>query len=135
MEAQQMQTLIFAQETRAQQRAIARSLLARYDRTRVDVLRENVGIDGLRPVVMQDRYIMDVSANLKEVRLVLRERIIQDVVSAHRVFHHTKLLGCNPCSRGLSITCEMLGFFGPLPHHRKRVRPALMKMVRHFECD
>eukprot|EP00928_Gymnodinium_smaydae_P066570 TRINITY_DN4955_c0_g1_i8.p1 TRINITY_DN4955_c0_g1~~TRINITY_DN4955_c0_g1_i8.p1 ORF type:complete len:522 (-),score=49.29 TRINITY_DN4955_c0_g1_i8:23-1588(-) len=135
MEAQQMQALIFAQETRRQQRAIARSLLARYDRMRVDVLRDNVGIDGLRPVVMNDRYSWHVLANLEEDRLVLRERIIQDVVSAYRVFHHTELFSRNPCMRGLSITCEMLGFVGPLPHHKRRVAPAMMTMVRNFEGD
>eukprot|EP00928_Gymnodinium_smaydae_P066573 TRINITY_DN4955_c0_g3_i1.p1 TRINITY_DN4955_c0_g3~~TRINITY_DN4955_c0_g3_i1.p1 ORF type:complete len:521 (-),score=26.95 TRINITY_DN4955_c0_g3_i1:23-1585(-) len=135
MEAQQMLTLIFSQETRALQRAVARSLLTRYDRMRVDVLRDNVGIDGLRPVVMNDRYSWHVLANLEEDRLVLRERIIQDVVSAYRVFHHTELFSRNPCMRGLSITCEMLGFVGPLPHHKRRVAPAMMTMVRNFEGD
>eukprot|EP00928_Gymnodinium_smaydae_P066574 TRINITY_DN4955_c0_g4_i1.p1 TRINITY_DN4955_c0_g4~~TRINITY_DN4955_c0_g4_i1.p1 ORF type:complete len:514 (-),score=38.34 TRINITY_DN4955_c0_g4_i1:66-1607(-) len=133
IEAQQMQALLFAQKTRARQRAVARSLLRRCESIRVDVLRENVAIPGLRQIVLQERHCMETRGNFEADRLSSRERILEDVVSAHRVFHHTELFGCNPCLRGLHITCEMLGFFGPLPSHRKLLRPKMMNLVRTFE--
>eukprot|EP00928_Gymnodinium_smaydae_P066571 TRINITY_DN4955_c0_g2_i1.p1 TRINITY_DN4955_c0_g2~~TRINITY_DN4955_c0_g2_i1.p1 ORF type:complete len:584 (-),score=31.16 TRINITY_DN4955_c0_g2_i1:52-1614(-) len=135
MEAQQMQTLIFAQETRERQRAVARSLLARTDRSRIEALRDNVAIDGLRPVVWQERHTMETLHNLQDERRSAHNRIIEDVVSAYRVFHNTRLFRCNPCLRGLHNTCEMLGFFGPLPHHRRAIRPALLKAIQTFESD
>eukprot|EP00928_Gymnodinium_smaydae_P001167 TRINITY_DN10432_c0_g1_i2.p1 TRINITY_DN10432_c0_g1~~TRINITY_DN10432_c0_g1_i2.p1 ORF type:complete len:479 (-),score=45.93 TRINITY_DN10432_c0_g1_i2:265-1641(-) len=132
-EAQQMQAFIFAQETRALQRAAARSLLARYDRIRTENLSDSITSGNLNRVVWHDRIGKDVLHNFEEHRSWVRELITEDTVSVYRIFHHTETFRHNPCLHGMQITCQMLGFVGRLPHHKRLLRAPMRSILRRFE--
>eukprot|EP00928_Gymnodinium_smaydae_P002206 TRINITY_DN10780_c0_g1_i1.p1 TRINITY_DN10780_c0_g1~~TRINITY_DN10780_c0_g1_i1.p1 ORF type:complete len:540 (-),score=15.83 TRINITY_DN10780_c0_g1_i1:106-1704(-) len=132
LEAQQMQSFIFSQRTRALQRAAARSLLARYDGVRLEILSRCVSSRGFEETVWHDRMRDEELENYHGGRWHSRRRIIEDVVSAYRVFNHTETFSLNPCSHGLQITCQMLGYFGPLPHHRRIASHPLRTFARPY---